>query len=209
MISRRRFIAGLALAAVAVSTPVLALTGGGNNFDGELLPDFQDMTKGQPEQQPMYIEGMLNLKSGHTGERYRFPYRNTNGVYDSQILSALNWFLRCNHDGKCVMMDVRIIEMLNYVAKFFPGNPEITINSAYRTPAYNALIALHNENVAKNSLHMRGQAIDFSVQGVPIRQVCQVAQTVRNIFGHGGCGYYPRESFVHLDCGARAATWMR
>ena len=214
MISRRSFITGLALAAVAMSTPALALAGNNSNLDGDPLPDFQDMSNEQaehrqPEQRPMYIKGVLNLKSGHTGERYCFPYRDAQGVYDPQVMMALNWFMRCHYDEKFLLMDARVIEMLNYVTKWFPGNPEVTINSAYRTPAYNALIARHNENVAKNSLHMRGQAIDFSVKGVPIRQVCQVAQTVRNTFGHGGCGYYPRENFVHLDCGDRAATWIR
>ena len=40
-------------------------------------------------------------------------------------------------------------------------NPVITINSAYRTPRRNATI----EGAARNSLHMHGKAVDFTMRG--------------------------------------------
>jgi uncharacterized protein YcbK (DUF882 family) len=208
--SRREFLTGLALGLAALTTPALATADLLTDANGAPLPDYDGRTlQGRPERQPQYVEGVLNLKSGHTGERYRFAYRDTQGNYDPQILLALSWFMRCYSDRDAyVSMDLRVIEMVNYLAKWFPGNPEITITSAYRTPYYNRMIAKSNENVAKNSLHMAGRAIDFSIPGIPIRQVCQVALAVRNMAGSGGVGYYPRQGFVHLDCGDRASTWV-
>lgn len=210
-LSRRQFLTGLALGVATVATPLLAVADLLTDANGAPLPGYDDRTlQGRPEQKPQYVEGLLNLKSGHTGERYQFAYRDTQGNYDQQTLLALSWFMRCHSDRDAyVSMDLKVIEMVNYLAKWFTGNPEITINSAYRTPRYNALIARHNENVAKNSLHMQGQAIDLSIHGIPIRQVCQVAQAVRNMTGSGGVGYYPSSGFVHMDCGPRAATWVR
>lgn len=209
MVSRRSFLKTLAIAAAAASSPTLAL-GFQYGADGAPLPHYKETDlAGRPAQQPLYVDGILNLRSGYTGERYQFHFRDPQGNYNPEHLHYLNWFMRCSYDSQYTQIDVRVVEMLNYIAKWFPGNPEVTINSAYRTPQYNRILARSNENVAKNSLHMTGRALDFSIQGVPIRQVCQVAQAVRNIAGSGGVGYYPRQSFVHIDCGDRASTWVR
>lgn len=210
MVSRRFFLKTLGLAVVTASSPTLAL-GSQYGADGAPLPAYEETSFRdlQPAQQPLYVEGFLKLRSGYTGERFECHFRDPQGNYNAEHLQYLNWFLRCSYDHRYTQIDARVVEMLNYLAKWFPGNPEITINSAYRTPQYNRLLARINENVAKNSLHMSGRAIDFSIPGVPIRTVCQVAQTVRNMAGSGGVGYYPRHNFVHIDCGERAATWVR
>ncbi|TSK07839.1 MAG: DUF882 domain-containing protein [Geobacter sp.] len=210
MLSRRSFIKTLAIAAAAVSSPTLAL-GFEYGADGAPLPhyDDKDLLELRPAQQPRFVEGLINLRSGFTGERFQCHFRDPQGNYNAEHLQYLNWFMRCNYDHQYTRMDIRVVEMLNYLAKWFPGNPEITINSAYRTPRYNRILARSNENVAKNSLHMQGQALDFSVQAIPIRSVCQVAQAVRNMVGAGGVGFYPSQNFVHIDCGQRAATWVR
>lgn len=210
MFSRRTFLKSLVLAAGAVTSPTLSL-GFEYGADGAPLPRLDDnsLSELRPVQAPLYVEGILNLRSGYTGERFQCHFRDPQGNYNAEHLNYLNWFLRCSYDHQYTQVDVRVIEMLNYLAKWFPGNPEVTINSAYRTPEFNRILARSNENVAKNSLHMRGKAIDFSIHGVPTRTVCQVAQAVRNMAGSGGVGFYPRQSFVHIDCGGRAATWVR
>ena len=213
MLTRRKFLTTLALAAAVISTPGVCLAGlspYGSDADGTPLPPLNDRDlRGRPAQQPLYVDGILNLRSGYTGERFQFHYRDAHGNYNPEMLHYLNWFMRCSHDNQFIPIDTRVIEMLNYIAKWFPGNPEITINSAYRTPSFNRILAKGNENVAKNSLHIAGKALDFSIPGIPIRQVCQVAQTVRNMAGYGGLGYYPHKNFVHLDCGDRASTWVK
>lgn len=210
MLSRRSFLKNVLLGAAAASSPTLAFGAFEYGADGAPLPRYEEksLLELRPAQQPLYVEGLLNLRSGFTGERWTCQFRDPQGNYNPEHLHYLNWFMRCR-DHQHTQMDVTVVEMLNYLAKWFPGNPEITVNSAYRSPQYNRTLARTNENVAKNSLHMYGQAIDFSIPGVPIRTVCQVAQAVRNMVGSGGVGFYPRQNFVHIDCGGRAATWVK
>jgi len=165
------------------------------------LPSFQEQVP-----KDKYCEGRLLLKSAIHGEAYEFKFRDKQGRYDQKVLQALYWFLRCR-DGSWTQMDIRAIETLNYLSKLL-GDPVIQINSGYRSPAYNKLLAMKSENVARNSLHQYGQAIDFSIPGIPIRTVCSYALYARNTMGYGGVGYYPNMGFVHLDSG-NTRNWVR
>lgn len=149
--------------------------------------------------QGRYCEGRLRLTSSIHGESYDFRFRDTAGNYDQNTLSALNWFLRCK-DGTWQYMDLKAIETLNYLSALLDV-PKIRVNSGYRSPQYNAKLAKGNENVARNSLHQYGCALDISVPGIPIKDVCSHALLARNTMGYGGVGYYPRSDFVHLDSG--------
>ena len=157
--------------------------------------------------QPVFNEGKIVLYNTHFKERYLFKFRNGYGEYDPKILESLNHFMRCNYDNKYTDMDIATIEMINYVAQLL-GVRELHIHSAYRTPEYNAMLARKSENVARNSFHMQGKAVDYSIPGVPIRKVCQYAQLARNYFGYGGVGYYPHQEFVHNDSGP-LRTWAK
>lgn len=210
--SRRCFIQKLLLSGAAFAlSPVEVFAGLGrlsNSADGEDLPEYNSgLVVEEPKR---YLEGILKLRSAHSGERREFHFRDAIGNYDDQTLHHLNWFLRCYNDHNYYQnIDIKVIEMLNYTSSWL-GNPEILIHSGYRTPHYNSLLAKNNENVARNSLHLWGKAIDFSIPGIPIAQACSIAQGTRQVFGgKGGIGYYPRNGFVHIDSGERGATWVK
>ena len=75
----------------------------------------------------------------------------------------------------------------------FQGNP-ITINSAYRSPAYNKKIGGED-----NSKHCLGQAIDFTVANIMPQHVQDL------LVNHsGGLGSY--SSFTHID-GSNKRRW--
>ena len=166
-----------------------------------------DLVERMVTDQPLFNEGKIILYSTHFKERYLFKFRNGYGEYDPKILGSLNYFMRCNYDNKYTEMDIATIEMINYVAQLL-GVREIHIHSAYRTSEYNAMLAKKSENVARNSFHMLGKAVDYSIPGIPIRKVCQYAQLARNYFGYGGVGYYPLQNFVHNDSGP-LRTWAK
>ena len=69
------------------------------------------------------------------------------------------------------------------------------IVSGYRDPAVNAAAG-----GAKDSEHMRGEAIDIDVRNVPIPQRLKLMQVAGNL-GFTGVGVYPNS--IHLDIGNR------
>lgn len=82
------------------------------------------------------------------------------------------------------------------------GNKPITINSGYRTPAYNRKVG-----GVKDSTHIQGIAVDFTVQGVAPRKV---AAKLRELIAAGklkagGVGDYG--NFTHYDIRGTNARW--
>lgn len=150
-------------------------------------------------------EGRLRLRSNIHREAYDFRFRDSYGNYDQTVLAQLSWFLRCR-DGSWTHYDLRTIETLNYFSALVQL-PIITIHSGFRSPEYNAKLRKYSEGVAKNSLHQYAKAIDFSVKGMSIREVCSYVLAARNAMGKGGIGYYPYSKFVHLDSG-RTREWV-
>jgi uncharacterized protein (DUF2345 family) len=76
------------------------------------------------------------------------------------------------------------------------------INSAYRTPAYNATL----QGAAKNSQHLHGRAFDIpysSIGGSDQGNLARFAQTAVQC-GFVGFGLYP--TFIHIDTGS-GRTW--
>ena len=82
------------------------------------------------------------------------------------------------------------------------GAGEIHVISGYRSPEYNAQLVKRSRRVAQHSLHIQGQALDFYIPGVKLREIRHAALKLR----YGGVGVYPRAKFIHLDCGP-FRTW--
>ena len=142
-------------------------------------------------------EGELSFYNVHTDERLRVRYRDDRGQYDLSALDDLNHILRCHHTREVAVIDPRVIEHVNLVQKALGGDGEIHVISAYRSPEYNALLVKRSRRAARHSLHVEGQAVDFFIPGVRLREIRQVALKLQ----YGGVGYYPRAEFIHLDCG--------
>ena len=70
------------------------------------------------------------------------------------------------------------------------------------SPTTNEMLRHDSNGVAKNSLHLTGQAIDVRLTGAQTSNLRRAAIAIRR----GGVGYYPGSDFVHLDTG-RVRTW--
>jgi len=79
----------------------------------------------------------------------------------------------------------------------------ITVLSGYRCPRYNQFIG-----GAQSSEHVRGQAADITVSGLPLKQLYEAALKV-TAFYNGGIGIYPKENMLHVDVRGRTARWGR
>ena len=142
-------------------------------------------------------EGRLSLFSVNTRERLTVTYRNSLGEYCDDALQALNWLLRCHITNETTKMDLRVLEAVNRLDNSFGGGNEIHIISGYRSPSYNRNLRSKSHGVAKNSLHMKGMAIDLAIPGIRLDQIRRSALAL----AAGGVGYYPGGGFVHVDSG--------
>jgi len=144
----------------------------------------------------------LTFFNVHTNERLQVRYRDQGGNYDLTALDEVNHILRCHHTGEVAAMDVQLLEHINLVHKAVHGAGEIHVISGYRSPEYNALLVKRSRRVAQHSLHVQGQALDFYIPGVKLREIRHAALRLQ----YGGVGYYPRGKFIHLDSGP-FRTW--
>ncbi|WP_224982685.1 YcbK family protein [Geomonas agri] len=147
-------------------------------------------------------EGKLSLYNVNCKERLTVTYRNNMGEYCEDALQALNWIFRCHNTNETTTMDLRVLEYLNRLDNSLGGNNEIHIISGYRSPEYNARLRSRSGGVAKDSLHMKGMAIDLAIPRVGLDRIRHTAIAL----AAGGVGYYPQSGFVHIDSGL-FRTW--
>ena len=98
-------------------------------------------------------------------------------------------------------MSLKLIELVDNIQDHFKV-PQIRVISGYRSPEYNAKLRRRSRRVAKQSMHMRGRAMDIKIPGVNNRTLRNYAASLEA----GGVGYYGRRAFVHVDSGP-VRTW--
>lgn len=149
-------------------------------------------------------EGQFRIafRNQHTGESFNGTYRIGNR-YMPDAFRQINVVLRDFRMNEIYPIDPRVIDIMYMVrAKSGRQNATFEVLSGYRSPRTNNMLRRASGGVAKNSLHLTGQAIDIRMDGVNTRQVNEVAKSLNA----GGVGYYPRSNFVHLDTG-RVRHW--
>ena len=157
-----------------------------------------EKTKPDPEAQKRIV--MLYPESG---ERLDLVYRH-DGKYDQKALRKIDFLFRDRHAGVVGEIDPELIDYLVDIRTRFNLPPGVTfeILNGYRTKETNARMSRNNPNVAIESLHVHGWAVDFRIPGVDGRAICEVAKTMQR----GGVAYYPKSNHVHVDLG-NIRTW--
>jgi hypothetical protein len=110
-------------------------------------------------------------------------------------------FLRDHFTNQATHMDTRLIGVLTRVAGKFAAR-RIDVVSGYRSPKYNLMLRKKGHQVARDSQHTHGNAVDFRIRGVGTREVLHYVRSLRV----GGVGFYPHSQFVHSDTG-RVRYW--
>jgi hypothetical protein len=113
----------------------------------------------------------------------------------------LHPFLRDHYTNQATTMDTRLVDILTRVALRFSAQ-RIEVVSGYRSPKYNLTLRKKGREVARQSQHPDGTAVDFRIRGVPTKTVVNYVRSLRR----GGVGYYPRSQFIHSDTG-RVRYW--
>ena len=185
------------------ATPLIDLKKGSGLFSfsehRHEKPSFQFKQKKiemrKPKQTKSQPSGLTRLKNNHTGEEI-FLNSNLSLLHTDKI----NWFFRDWREKKSVPMDQSVVMALNIICsdpRLNKPSKIVHVHSGYRTRATNDKLRAESTSVAKDSLHIQGKAIDFSIPGVSPRLIASIAREVLD----GGVGQY--DSFVHIDSGPK------
>jgi len=137
------------------------------------------------------------MYSGRTGERIDTIYW-VEGQYIPEAVAEVNRFMRDWRNGQAINIDARTIDIMAAAHRLLEVNEPYMLLSGYRSPETNAMLRSRSSNVARNSLHIRGQAADLRLQSRSVTQMARAAAACRA----GGVGRYSGSNFVHMDCGA-------
>ena len=145
----------------------------------------------------------LRMHSGRTGESIDMIYW-IEGKYIKDALKEVNHFMRDWRTNDVIGIDARTIDIMAAAHNLMDVSEPYMLLSGYRSPKTNAMLRSKSRGVAKNSLHMKGQAADLRLASRSVGQMAKAAAVCRA----GGVGSYSRSNFVHMDCGP-VRTWGR
>ncbi|SEN84803.1 Uncharacterized conserved protein YcbK, DUF882 family [Pseudorhodobacter antarcticus] len=138
----------------------------------------------------------IKMYSGRTGESIDTIYW-VEGEYIKEALKEINHFMRDWRSGDTVNMDPRTVDIMAASHRLMDASEPYMMLSGYRSPKTNAMLRSKSGGVARNSLHMKGQAADLRLKSRSTGQMAKAAAACAS----GGVGKYSRSNFVHMDCG--------
>ena len=138
----------------------------------------------------------IAMHSGRTGERLNTIYW-IEGEYIPEAVREINLHMRDWRTNEAVQMDLRTIDIMSAARNLMDTDEPYLLLSGYRSPQTNNMLRASNRGVARNSLHMRGQAADLRLSSRSTTQMANAALACRA----GGVGRYGGSNFVHMDCG--------
>lgn len=138
----------------------------------------------------------VRMYSGRTGESLDTIYW-IEGEYIKEVMKEINYFMRDWRTDDKISIDPRNVDILAAAHRLMDVSEPYMMLSGYRSPATNAMLRSRSSGVARNSLHMKGQAADLRLKSRSVSQVARAAEACAS----GGVGRYSRSNFVHMDCG--------
>lgn len=140
----------------------------------------------------------LRMDNAHTGESFNHVIVE-NGRWVREALAEFDWFARDWREGETYPMSQDTLEALLRIQLMLETSRPFTLLSGYRTLTTNQKLP----GAVRNSLHLRGMALDITHPDRSVSQISRAAMRLRA----GGVGRYPRNNFVHIDSG-RVRTWV-
>ncbi|MGX0975222.1 uncharacterized protein YcbK (DUF882 family) [Roseovarius sp. MBR-51] len=145
----------------------------------------------------------IRLVSPRTGERLDTIYW-IEGDYLKEAVREISLFMRDWRTNQVRNIDIRTIDIMAASHNLLDATEPYTLLSGYRSAQTNAMLRSRSGGVAKNSLHMVGEAADLRLGSRSVSQIYRAGVAC----GGGGVGRYSGSNFVHMDCGP-VRTWGR
>ena len=143
----------------------------------------------------------IRMYSGRTGESMDTIYW-IEGDYIKDALKEINYFMRDWRTDQTTSIDARTVDIMAASHSLLDVNEPYMLLSGYRSAQTNAMLRSRSKGVARNSLHIKGQAADLRLKSRSVSQMAQAAAACAS----GGVGTYSRSNFVHMDSGT-VRTW--
>jgi uncharacterized protein YcbK (DUF882 family) len=103
---------------------------------------------------------------------------------------------RDHYTNQSTKMDPRLFSTVLRAAGRFKKS-YIEIVSGFRAPKYQLMLRKKGHEVARDSQHPRGTAVDFRIPTIETRKLLRFVRSLKL----GGVGFYPESEFVHADVG--------
>ena len=146
---------------------------------------------------------VLKLYNVHIDKTFYAPFFEKN-YYKLSGLFEVNKAFKDYHANEMRRIDVKLVNLLYEIKQELGDDKQFNIVSGYRTQRTNDALRKTQEGVAKNSFHIKGQAVDIYVPNVSLKKLKDVAIGMQK----GGVGYYPSNHFLHVDVGP-VRFWRR
>lgn len=133
---------------------------------------------------------LVNLYNEHTHEWLAVDPKRPPSA------QTLDLFLRDHYTNKVTAMQPKLLGVLLGAAKNFKSNV-VDVVSGFRHPKFNLMLRKKGHQVARDSQHTHGNAVDFFIPHVTTRQLHAWAKAQKL----GGVGLYLQSGFIHMDTG--------
>ncbi|MGF1477724.1 MAG: YcbK family protein [Geminicoccaceae bacterium] len=147
------------------------------------------------------VERRLALYNIHTHECVDVCFVQ-DGAYNWPAIAKIDWLMRDWRRDEIRPMDVRLFDQLVTLQRRLGTEEPFDLICGYRSPETNAWLLETGHQVARQSLHLVGRAVDVRLPGQTLSRLRTEALEMKA----GGVGYYPGSDFVHLDTG-RIRSW--
>lgn len=207
LISRRGLILGGLAAPFVITNPALAAIGGGfcppggggwgtSGGGGAAGGGYENPDIVNADVPSLSGNREVYLRHARTGQQIGGQYL-ANGQFVESFLEQFNAFARDDRTKEQVKMSAGLLDIVSQLAEMLgTGTAPWQVNSAFRSRKTNASVGGD-----KNSLHMKGMALDISHPQKPPSAVQGCAKKI----GRGGVGHYA--TFTHVDTGNVRVWW--
>ena len=120
-----------------------------------------------------------------------------NGEFVNSALKDIYHIMRDIRTDEIKQIDPDLLDLIYKISTKLKLKKPIYVISGYRSQKTNNLLHKRNKDVAKNSYHTKGQAVDIRLPGLKTSALRRAAYELKM----GGIGYYPQRGFVHIDVG--------
>lgn len=147
-------------------------------------------------------DGVLPIYVYHTDTHINLKYLDNNGQWIPKVYDEINILLRSYTDDKIHPIDKRLIELADHLQDHFQVE-QIEVISGFRSPEYNQALKDEGHNVATESYHTKGMAMDIHIDEINETELRDYLESLQL----GGVGYYGTKLMVHMDFGP-VRTWQ-